>query len=547
MTAILRSGVVFPLLSQNDFSLKLTLFLGGLVVLLVALALLVRWWGRLYQEKDGDEGSPLRRVLKNSVTLAAARLVGRVIDIAFLIVVLHYLGDAGYGHYEIAVVVVGLYLTTVTGFGLDLLTTREVARYPEQANRYLANTTVVRWLLSALALPAVAILITIYRFTPHPLQLPAIAALWLLTISLFPANLAAGVSSIFFARERMEIPALAALLLNVLKVFAGVWVLAAGWGVVGLAASALGLTIVNAILFLYLQRQLLFRPRFEFDPSFCRWMVRESFPLMLNSLLQQVFFRFDTLIMQPYHGDTGVGTYGAGTKLPYALTEIPYFLLMPLLPRLSRYAVEDRERLVPTYALALKLLLLLALPAALTISILSTEIIWVVGGVKFLPGSAVTLAIIVWFLPLSYVNGVTQYVLIALNRQKTITVAFAIAAVFNVVTNLIWIPHYGYTAASIITILTEVVLLIPFWIIVRREIGRLPLWQVAWRPLLATAVMGVPMFWLHARGYWAVALVAGAALYVGMLFALRVFTPEEWGVLSKMLPGRKRGEVARDM
>ncbi len=530
----------------DDFSLKLSLFLGGLVVLLVALVFVARWWGRLYQEKEGDESSPLRRILKNSVTLAAARLVGRVIDIAFLVVVLHYLGDASYGDYDIAVVVVGLYLTTVTGFGLDLLTTREVARHPEQANRYLSNTTAVRWALSALALPAVAVLIAAYRPGSHPLQPPAIAALWLLALSLFPANLAAGISSIFFARERMEIPALAALLLNVLKVFAGVWVLAVGWGVVGLAASALGLTVVNALLFLYLQRQLLFRPRFEFDLPFCRWMVRESFPLLLNSLLQQVFFRFDTFIMQSYYGREGVGTYGAGNKLPYALTEVPYYLLMPLLPRLSRYAVEDRPRLAPTYALALKLLLLLALPAALTISVLSTEIIRVVGGVEYLPGSAITLSIIAWFLPLSYVNGVTQYVLIALNRQKTITVAFALAAVFNIVTNLIWVPRYGYTAASTITILTEVVLLIPFWIIIRRELGRLPLWQVAWRPVLATAIMGAPMLWLHARGYWAGALAVGVVLYVGMLFALRVFTPEEWGVLRKMLPARRRKEVVEE-
>ena len=60
------TAVLGPFLLQHDFSLKLALFLGGLVVLLVVLAAVVRWWGRLYREREGDESSPFRRVLKNS-------------------------------------------------------------------------------------------------------------------------------------------------------------------------------------------------------------------------------------------------------------------------------------------------------------------------------------------------------------------------------------------------------------------------------------------------------------------------------------------------
>jgi O-antigen/teichoic acid export membrane protein len=528
--------------TPDDFPLKLALFLGGLLVLLFLLALAVRWWGRLYQEK-GDQAGLVRRVFKNSLTPTITNVINRVVDFAFGIVVLHYLGVEGNGYYAIAALLVARYLTTISDFGMGTLTTREVARDPAQANRYLGNTTLVRWALSALSFPLVAAIIAGYQLTANPLQPPAQAALWLLSFSLFPADLAAGISSLFYARERMEVPAFASLLTNVLKVFAGIGVLAAGWGVVGLATSAVGVTLVNAALFLYLQWKLLFRPRLELDLRLLRWMLPEAFPLLLNNLLLLVFFRFDTFILQPYGGAHAVGAYDAAYKLPNAATEIPFYITMALFPLLSRFAVENRERFAQTYHLALKFLLLLAFPAAMLTCVLATEVIYLLGGSEFLPDSAVALAILIWFLPLSYVNAVTQYALIALDRQRTITVAFLIAAVFNIAVNMLAIPRYGaygYVPASVVTILTEAVLFIPFWLIVRREIGRLPLLSLAWRPALATVVMGVPMVWLHAQGYWAAALAVGLVLYGGMIWLLRPFTLEERAVLRRMLPGKTR-------
>ncbi len=528
--------------SFDDFPLKLGLFLAGLVVLLVLLALVARWWGRLYQERAEDQAGMARRVLKNSLTPTVANVINKAMDMAFFAVIAHYLGAAVKGRYDLVALIVGGYLVTVTDFGLGLLTTREVAREPAAANRYLSNTTLFRWALSVFSLPAVAVIIHVYGLGPDPLHPEAQAALWLLTASLFPAGLAAAISSLFNARERMEVPAFASLLTNVLKVLTGVGALVAGWGVVGLAAAALLVTAVNALLFVHLQHRLLFRPRPELDLCLWRWMTPVALPLMLNNLLLLVFFRFDMLILKPYGGDYAVGIYGAAYPLINATTIIPAALAMALLPLFSRYAVEARAKLESTYHLAMKVLLLVALPGAMVTCVLAREIILLLAGTGFLPGSAIALAILIWFLPLSYVNGITQYVLIAVNRQRTITVAFLIAAIFNVGANLLAIPlygPYGYIPASAITILTEAVLFVPFWFVVRREVGRLPLLGLAWRPALATAVMGVPMVWLHMQGYWAAALAVGPVLYAAMIWLLRTFTPDERAVLRRLWPGRK--------
>jgi len=527
---------------MDGFSLKLALFLGGLVVVLLLLALAVRWWSRFYREEEGAPAGLARRVLKNSATPIAVNLVNKGMDMAFAMVMMRYLGAEGNGIYAFAALLAGMYLTTISDWGLSTLATREVARHPEQANRYLCNTVLVRWTLAALCFPIAGLVIFFFgAVLQRPLSAAGQAAIWLLAATLFPAGLSAGVTALFRARERMEIPAVAALLVNVLKVFAGVGVLVAGWGVVGLAASALAVTTVNAALFVYLQRRFLFRPRLELDLRLWRWMLPESFPLFLNNMLLVVFFRFDSFILRAHGGDRVVGIYDAAYKLPNATTEIPFYIVIALFPLLARFALEDPERLQRTYHSALKILLLLALPAAMIVSVLARELIYLLAGPGYLPDAAIALAVLIWFLPLSWVNAITQYTLIAVNRQRTITLAFAIACAFNVGANLFFIPYYGaygYVAAALLTILTEAVLLACFWPAIRRSAGRLPLGQLAWRPLLATAVMGGPMIWLHARGLWALALVVGPALYVGTVLLLRTFTPEEWAVLRRVWPGK---------
>lgn len=531
---------------MDSFSFKLAIFLGGLVVLLLLLALAVRWWSRFYHEEEGAAPAGLaRRVLKNSLTPIVANLINKGMDMAFAVVMLRYLGPEGNGVWAIAAVLVSKYLTTITDWGLSTLTTREVARRPDQANRYLSNTVLARWALAALSFPLAGLVIFFYgTVLRQPLSAAGQAAIWLLAATLFPAGLSEGITSLFRARERMEIPAVAGLFVNVLKVFAGVGVLVAGWGVVGLAASALAVTTINAILFAYLQLRFLFRPRWELDLSLWRWMLPESLPLFLNSLLLVVFFRFDYFILQAFGGPPVVGRYDAAYKLPNATTDIPFYIVIALFPLLARFALEDRARLEQTFRSALKMMLLLALPAAMLVSVLAPEIIYVLvlGKTGYLPDSAIALSILIWFLPISWANAITQYTLIAVNRQRTITLAFAIACVFNVGGNLIFIPYYGgygYVAASLLTVLTEVVLLACFWPVVQRQVGRFPLFQVVWRPLLATAVMGVPLVWLHALGYWALALVVGIGLYIGVVLLLGTLTPEEKGVLRRLWPGKR--------
>ena len=200
---------------------------------------------------------------------------------------------------------------------------------------------------------------------------------------------------------------------------------------------------------------------------------------------------------------------------------------------------EDRAALRRNYLLAVKLLVMVALPVAVITTFIASPLIRVLGGAEYLPAGGIALQIMIWSIPIGWINSVTNYVIVALDRQRTLMAAFAAGVIFNVITNLLLLPAYSYRAAAVITILSEGVLFVAFYLIIRQELGAIRWPRALWRPALAAlALLGVTL------ALWQVAPLAGVILsplvYGTGLLALRPFAPEEWARIAPLLPGRMR-------
>lgn len=519
---------------------KTIVFLIGTAGLLPLLGLAAWLWRRFYRD---DESNTARRVLKNSALPIAATLVNKVVDLGFAAVTLRALGLAGNGAYSIVTTIVSLYLVTLTNWGLNDLTVREVAADHTRAPRLFSITLLLRCGLSVLMAPAAALIVGLYQAVGNPLSAASVLALAVLVLHLLPSSLAAACSASFQAFQRMEIPASIALVTNVLKVLLGTLMFLlvpdVGGRVVGLAALALVVTTFNSVIFFALQQRLLFRFHIEWSWPEARALLREAFPLMLNSLLLGVFFKFDALILRGYSTDSVVGAYDAAYKWIGMTQIVPPYFVAALFPVLARHAATDRPALLRTYRQAAALLQLLAWPLAVGVMVLSRQLILLLGGETYLPAASIALAILIWYLPLSYFNGVTQYVLIALREQRAITVAFGLATLANVGLNFALIardPTNGYVFAAIVTVITEAVLVLPFLRILRRA-GALPnLFALAWRPAAAALMMGAAMLAVDKLGpQGLLAAIIAAPVYVAALWLLGAFGAEERALVRRVL------------
>ncbi|MCA9910495.1 MAG: polysaccharide biosynthesis C-terminal domain-containing protein, partial [Anaerolineae bacterium] len=222
-----------------------------------------------------------------------------------------------------------------------------------------------------------------------------------------------------------------------------------------------------------------------------------------------------------------------------AINIIPSFFTQALLPIMSRQAHNDRAAFRRVYQLAIKLLVMVALPAAVFFTVAAYFLTDVLAGQQFLPEGAIALQLMIWSIPIGWMNSLTQYALIALDLQRMITRAFVIGVTFNLVTNLIFIPQYGFQAAAVTTIFSELALLIPFAMLMQRSVGKIDWLDLIWRPVVATGAMlaVVVLGWAIAP---LPALLAAIGVYVAVLIALRPLSTDEWTRLAPLLPARLR-------
>jgi O-antigen/teichoic acid export membrane protein len=547
------------------------------IALVVILFAVLTWlWRRFYTE-DATEAGGVRRFAKNSLAPIILNLFIRGIDFVFALIMLRILGPADAGTYYYAVVIFG-WFDTLTNFGLNLLLTREVARDRSSAGKFLLNSSVLRLALAAIGVPALIVFLAV-RSAISPADTVAVTAIILLYVGLVPNSISYGLTALFYAFEKAELPAAVGTVTAIFKAVFGLAVLLLGWGVIGLAGVSILLNLITLAIMGWQARELLVstslpsplsasregeesqhppQPRPvpalqlergsggevrapRIDRALIRHMVSASWPLMLNNLLASLFFKIDVTLLEPLKGSEIVGKYSAAYKWIDAIGLIPSLFTMALLPIMSRQAHEDRAALQRNYHFAVKLLFMLALPIAVGTTFVAPTLITVLGGARFLPEGALALQLMIWFLPIGWINSLTNYVLVALDLQRAMRWAFLAGVLFNVIANLIFIPLFSYPAAAIITIFSEAVLQIAFYRLLRTALEPVPWVALLWKPCVAGLVMFAALAVL-----WPIlplpilALVIATLLYPAVLVALRPFSPWELGRVAALLPVRVR-------
>ena len=519
----------------------ITFQLGGLAsamgVLIILFSLGV--WGWQQVNRPQATLSLSRSLAKNSFVPMALNLFNKAIDFVFAAFYLRVLGPAAAGSYASAIAAAGLF-DIISNFGLNMLLIREVSQDRSRASSYLLNTSLLRIGTGLLGSVPIFLYLWGVNAAGTPLPRAEVLAILLIMVGMVFSGMAQGVTGLFYVYEQAEVPAAMTTVTTLLKVGFGVSVLLLGYGFVGLAAVSILVNLITLALLVGLALRRFDLPGpWHVDWRLQQRMVQMGYPLMLIHLLQTIFISIDVIILRQLSGEEVVGWYNSAYKWFNALQIIPSFFTLALFPIISREITRSLESAQRMYRLSLKLMLLLALPIAAATTFMATFMVQVVAGDEFLPHGAVALQLVMWAIPLGWLNSVTNYVLISLGLERMQPRAFAIAVGFNVTANLIFIPMatYGYEVAAITTILSELVLLILFDYYLRQKMPGFNWWAFLWRPGLVTAVSLVTMWGGTQIIGWPVGVPLGLLVYAAGLWLLGVIGDEEREVIAAILPG----------
>lgn len=466
-----------------------------------------------------------RIVLRNSAFGMAAQLAIKVLSFLFTIMIVRQLGAEDYGQY-VAAMAFGAVFLFIADLGLGSYTVREVARLrddPEglvKAGSIYTNVLALRLCLSLVA--GVVMVIAAWLTGRSSLIIGAIA-LNAVTITLYSVQ---GTSDAILAGfERLDLSAGSKVVYQLAFVMLGGLALVFGLGYYGL----IGATIIAVVCMTYVCWSGVRRLGVRLNTIAAQdWvgLLKASLPFGVISFTLGLSYKFDTVLLNIYHGDLATGYYNAAYNLVFSAAMLSNVINVALYPSLSRQIVSNPQSLPAIFERVVRYLLVLALPVAVGGCVLAQWLVPFLFGEEYLP-AIIALQIVIWVVPFMFTSEFLGYIVLVQGNEKRAARVVMVSTSINIALNLILIPQLGYIGAAAMTVVTEVVLVSQYLWMLRDSLKHIALMRNLLQPLLAALLMGVVVIIIQPYLPLLATVAVGAAVYAVLLLVQNIVGRDE--------------------
>ena len=470
--------------------------------------------------------STVQRVAKNTGIIVVGNVIFRLISLVVTIYLARYFGTGGFGKYSFVFAYLGFF-NILTDLGLQQILVREMSRDKSAAPKLIGNAHIIRLILTVFAVILSVVVISFMSYPADTTTYIYIAAFTLLFISFSDFY-----ATIFQANLRMEYSVFAKLTFKVLSAALIFWIIFSHGTLMQVMIVLVFSEGVKTLISYFYSRKFV-RPQFSIDFGLWKYLLKECLPLALTSVVWVIYHQTDIIMLSMMQGDAPVGIYSAAHKLCDPLLLIPGALIISLFPIMSAYFKNSKDRLIKSYTFGIRYLLIVMLPIAIGITLLSDKIILLIYGASF-ANSTTALQILIWSIIFGSLNLVLLNLLVSINQQKLNAVSTGVCAIVNVVLNLILIPTLSYNGASIATVATGAVLFVACFYFISKYIEVLPVHKILAKPVIGGLVMGTFVYCFIDFNIFLLVPSAGL-LYLVALLALKTFTEEDWDMIKKIV------------
>lgn len=410
---------------------------------------------------EGAESSATLTVRLAANTLAQAFGSGlaSLISFATFVAVTRGLGPEAFGNFTAATAY--LFIPVVLAdVGLSMAVLREISTSPERTQSVMSAALPFRALISA---GAVAIAIGVGLALPLNAQTKdaiVIAApgsfFTLMTLALLPVLQAQ-------LKLHWAVTATVAGRLTTLGLTLGALGVGLGFNSI-VAAHVIGLAATLGLQLLAVTRLVPLRP--VIDPPYWRRLAAGSVVLGLAIALSQIYFRVDAILLALLRSSEEVGFYGAAYKFIELGVILAAAATASMFPPLARFVSEGDPRAQTLVRRTWDVLLATSAPLTVVMIAFSDEIVVLSSGERFREGGE-ALQLLAPYLLFAFANTVLWPALIAARRDRSLLGTAVAVLAFNVAANLIFIPPYGFKAAAVVSVVSEVLVTIPIVLLAR--------------------------------------------------------------------------------
>ncbi|MDT8716511.1 flippase [Clostridium sp. 19966] len=392
----------------------------------------------------------MTKVTRNFIVNGLSSILSQFVTFLTMTYYAKVIGQSYFGSFTLAQQIV-LYFSMFIMFGMQTLGIRMVAESGEKLNDTINEILSFR-LINAIV--SFIILIILYAAINKGYYFNNF--LFIFSFSLFP--LALNTDWLFNGLQEMQHNAVYNILKNIVpSIIIIIFIRNTG----NLYMIPMALVIGNVLGIIYqisiIKIKYKFRIRFKIRKSIILKYAKLGMPFLISSLLAMVNGNIDKIIMGFSRTEAELGVYQAAYVFINFLINVEALIFTPFFPMYINYfSNKDIKAIKNLGRNVAKIVWIAIIPITVEIMILSKDIIQLFYGKKYI-NAYISLRILTIYILILYIREIYGYQLNAWKGEKFYLKAVSISAALNALLCIIFIPYFGYVAAAIITLVTEVV------------------------------------------------------------------------------------------
>ena len=472
--------------------------------------------------------SQTKRIFKNMSWLFVSQIIVSICGFIWTILMARYLGVDKYGIFGFAVSFTGI-LCILFDLGIGVHSVRHIATDYDSAPKYLGNVIPLKGIFSIIGFLIMFIILLIMgsdELTITVTLLFAIEQIIKKFVELMTAT--------FQAFEEGKYQGILNTLMNILLLIFILITIYCDLDIYGIAFAYILANLLALVYGYHILKKHITKPNYEFDKEFCKKVTIASIPFAATVILSSIYYSIDMVMLTNMIGNYATGIYNATYKLISILTLFYGIYSAVIFPVMSKFFKNDEKMLIICYEKSIKYLMLIIIPIAIATMHYSTDIIQLIYGHQYDAASS-ALSILIWTVCLLFISGAGNTLLNASYKEVSVTKIYAIAAVFNVVLNLILIPYLSYDGAAITTVLSDILIVILQSYVIYKLGYRVnkKLYIDVIKVIAGSAVLGIALYFLNLN-MW-IALPVGIIIYFTAVYLFKFFDNDDKYIIREIL------------
>ncbi|MCL4366893.1 flippase [Patescibacteria group bacterium] len=390
-----------------------------------------------------------KQIVVNSSWLIISQAAAKIIAFFYTVFLANQLGVSNFGLWILVLSYFSLF-SSIGDFGLTRYFLREASKSATQAAILIPNVVFSRLILLVIIILIFTTIILILDPQVDRRTLSILGA-----IAVLPQSVSITLDALFIARLKNYLSAVGTVFLNISSAIIGVILVTSGLGIYGAVLALVFSQIFYSALMIVIAIRNGYWPDWKMQWAILPDILKESFPYGILGAMGLIFFKVDSIMLSLFRGNYETGIYGAAYKFLEASLIVPNAVSFSIFPIMAKLHLKDIKLMKPLYTNTLLTMALVGTVTAILFVIILPLVINIL--LPQYKQSIGVIKILALALPFMFMHvTMSQAALSSAKYLKPLILLSVFTLLFNIILNLIFIPIYGYIAASWITVISDI-------------------------------------------------------------------------------------------